>query len=102
MPLGIPHSAFLAWDEDDQDLALAWNLYRASGCPQCGLHDDEWRDERGRDVNPPPYEVVTLRCAWCKAMSDFKRSSEIKDSDTESLRFGWKRTTEDEEEEDDG
>lgn len=36
VPLGIPHSEFLSWSEDDQDKALAWQAEQADQCPSCG------------------------------------------------------------------
>ncbi|WP_182112886.1 hypothetical protein [Actinotalea sp. JY-7876] len=40
-PRGIPLSAFLRWEQDDQDAALAWSGYEARRCSSCGTHPDE-------------------------------------------------------------
>lgn len=46
VPLGIPHSAFLGWAEDDQDKALAWQREQAQVCKGCGTRDEEWQRNR--------------------------------------------------------
>ena len=42
VPLGLPHSQFLAWPEDDRDKALAYNREMASVCKGCGTRQSEW------------------------------------------------------------
>lgn len=43
MPLGIPHSVFLSWDETDQDKAIEWSLDKASRCSGCGTRKEDWK-----------------------------------------------------------
>jgi hypothetical protein len=42
VPLGIPHSRFLAWTEDDQDKALAYTAEMRTVCPSCGTREIDW------------------------------------------------------------
>lgn len=45
-PLGIPHSTFLSWPEEDQDKALEWKREQASVCSGCGTRRAEWEADR--------------------------------------------------------
>lgn len=60
----------MAWDADDQDLALAWLIDKSSRCPKCGTYSDDWIDDEGRASEPPPYYVETHRCYGCVAIDD--------------------------------
>lgn len=66
MPLGIAHSEFLAWDPEDQDKALAWQLRRADRCPGCGhqLADTVGNENLGR------HTADALRCNACAAVEN--------------------------------
>lgn len=65
VPLGIPHSQFLSWTEEDQDKAIAWQQTQRSFCRECGTPIHEWVDDEGLPVSPPPYVVETLYCHGC-------------------------------------
>lgn len=67
---GIPHSRFLSWSEDDQDLALAWLIEKNSKCPRCGTYQEEWIDEEGKSLEPMPYSVEVDRCYGCLAVDE--------------------------------
>lgn len=69
-PIGLPHSHFLSWDEEDQDKAIAWKLYKASLCPHCGSDPNDWIGEDMRTLEPPPYKVETVRCYGCVSLKD--------------------------------
>ena len=43
---GIPHSAFLGWDPDDQDKALGFEREMAKVCSGCGTHKEAWEKDR--------------------------------------------------------
>ena len=58
VPLGIPHSVFLGWDPDDQDMALAYRRYESLVC-SCGTRQEEW--ERDSDAYIADVEV----CPGC-------------------------------------
>lgn len=60
VPLGIAHSQFLSWSEDDQDKALAWMRLRASTCGLCGTRQEEW------DEDPFAYVGHSWRCPGCE------------------------------------
>ena len=45
-PLGIPHSEFLSWPDDDQDKALAYQRDKATVCAGCGTRPREWVGDR--------------------------------------------------------
>lgn len=45
VPLGIPHSAFLDWDPDDQDKALAFERDKRSRCNGCGTRKEDWVED---------------------------------------------------------
>lgn len=69
-PIGLPHSRFLGWDELDQDKSIAWMLDERAKCPECGTYPDEWLDDSGRDVDPPPYVTEIVRCIGCVHQDD--------------------------------
>jgi len=62
VPLGIPHSKFLEWDELDQDKALAWTRERAKCCPGCGTRAEEWKRDRFAYVGQTRY------CPGCEIL----------------------------------
>jgi hypothetical protein len=64
-PQGIPHSLFLRWSQDDQDKALAWVVDNWARCQRCGSYTDEWVNEDGRPVQPPPMFARAVRCQGC-------------------------------------
>lgn len=86
VPLGIPYSKFRSWKEDDQDLALAWRRHQSLKCPNCGTIPDDWFDEDGTYLEPPPYEVVTERCLGCQAISEEHKNLEDDRKYTVGLR----------------
>ena len=45
VPLGLPHSEFLSWSDEDQDKALAFLRVRAETCA-CGTRREEWDNDR--------------------------------------------------------
>jgi hypothetical protein len=42
VPKALPHSRFLAWPDDDQDKALAYERAMRSVCARCGTRPAEW------------------------------------------------------------
>lgn len=45
VPLGIPHSEFLSWSEEDQDKALAYQRAMRELC-SCGTREAEWEEDK--------------------------------------------------------
>lgn len=66
MPLGIPHSKFLSWDEDDQDKALAYMAEKRSVCEHCGTRKEVW------DADPNAYVGWQDRCKGCEVIEQEK------------------------------
>jgi hypothetical protein len=64
-PRGIPHSVFRSWLPDDQDKALGWLAYGHSTCPECHTFPEDYLDQDGREIYPPPFLVQTERCGGC-------------------------------------
>lgn len=62
VPLGIPHSKFLSWSEDDQDKAIAWTLDQQSLCGQCRTRRSDWEE------NEYAYIARVERCPGCEAI----------------------------------
>lgn len=59
VPLGIPHSVFLAWPISDQDKALAYLRHKAQACPDCGTRQEDW------DENDNAYIGDLYHCEGC-------------------------------------
>lgn len=76
VPLGIPHSRFLAWDEDDQDKALAYQAEMRTVCPSCGTREADW------ERDPDAY-VGDLR--FCEGCARQERELENKPDDAKGL-----------------
>lgn len=68
VPLGIPHSEFLAWDEDDQDKALAFRRAEREICSGCGTRRVEWEEDRFA------YVGATHRCPGCEIIEQERRN----------------------------
>lgn len=59
----INRSAFLAWPEEDQDLAIAQEIRHRETCQGCGFHPQD---------DPDQYDVITERCRICE-MTELER-----------------------------
>lgn len=58
----ISYSEFLGWDDDDQDLAIAYEIFQADKCGRCGTSRERWESDRFA------YEPVVERCRGCEMM----------------------------------
>ncbi len=85
MPLGIPHSAFLGWDSDDQDKALAWQSLQARACPSCRTRPEEWDPEAGGDRNA--WEVEETYCPGCARMQLAQAGLDPKDEENRGVHL---------------
>ena len=63
-PRGIPHSAFLGWELDDREKALAWHLHELQRCPDCGLHPHEFDEAHGGSQHA--YVPGLKHCRGCE------------------------------------
>jgi hypothetical protein len=61
VPLGLAHSAFLAWPDADQDKALGFLREQRQVCT-CGTRRDEW--ERDRFA----YVAEQYQCPGCELL----------------------------------
>jgi hypothetical protein len=66
----VPHSQFMEWSEDDQDKVIAYNVFKRTVCAKCGTIPEDWLDEQGEYLEPPPYVVTTRHCPGCATLSD--------------------------------
>lgn len=66
MPLGIPHSEFLSWSEEDQDKALAFMREKATICRDCGTRLDDWDPDKGGHRHAFVGDVQ--RCPGCELL----------------------------------
>ncbi len=58
-PLGLPHSVFLTWDDDDRDKAVAYTRAMHHICKGCGTRPEEW------EANPNAYIGDIYKCEGC-------------------------------------
>ena len=75
--MGLPHSRFLAWDELDQDKALAYAEYERAVCPGCGTRMEEWDPEQGGDRFAYAADVHT--CPGCQTRGDLEHELSERD-----------------------
>lgn len=75
-PRGIPLSAFLAWRDDDQQAALAWQAYENRRCNDCGTHPEDWDETQGgsRDA----WRVELSHCQGCAELQQAMESDQTK------------------------
>lgn len=66
-PLGMPRSAFLAWDQDDQDAALTWSIRQRSTHAACGTRPEEWDPTRGGSETA--YRAEFRGCLGCEVIA---------------------------------
>lgn len=94
--MGIPHSAFLGWDVDDQDKALAWQQVQRTTCSGCGTRPEEWDPTVGGDRYA--YVADARRCPGCEVLAQAQRDlSREQTDDTLGVRLGLVRNTDDDE-----
>ncbi len=67
---GIPHSTLLEWEPEDRDLAMAYIAYTATACQRCGTHPEDWVDEDGKPLEPPPYVAASVKCYGCATLEE--------------------------------
>ncbi|HEY9375045.1 hypothetical protein [Streptomyces sp.] len=60
----IPHSAFLAWDQDDRDKAIWHWIWKRQECGTCGTREEEWDESRGG--HRWAYVAEKRRCRGCE------------------------------------
>ena len=74
-PRGIPLSKFLAWSEEDQQAALAWQTWEHSRCPDCGTHEEDWDPDRSgsRDA----FSAVAHICQGCVELQRLQANPEV-------------------------
>lgn len=76
MPLGIPHSVFLSWNQLDQDKALAYIRAKDQVCDVCGSREADWIDpETGRLLPEPPLTPIGLKCHGCAEVEAYRKSA---------------------------
>lgn len=80
---GLPHSTFLAWDEDDRAKALAFVLEKGSRCIMCGTAEWEWDPSNGGSKHA--YEAVHKFCQGCYTKSVVARDADQSDGTTIEL-----------------
>jgi predicted Fe-S protein YdhL (DUF1289 family) len=80
VPLGIPHSEFLSWTEDDQDKALAYHREMARMCKGCGTRQEEWDDD------PDAYIGDLQYCEGCARLADERNNLSEAGSAVNGLR----------------
>lgn len=73
VPLGLPHSEFLGWDETDRDKAIAWLAEQRETCDRCGTRESDWVHD-GKALTPPKWDVDTYRCPGCAQIDRLARS----------------------------
>lgn len=68
------------WTDDDLDEVLAYRREKAKVCGACGTREEDWRDEEGRELTPPPYIPELRRDFGCQALEQIRRT--IPDGET--------------------
>lgn len=82
---GIPYSIFCGrrwpdlldptvpyWTDEDRKLAVAFRMYQRRVCRSCGLHENDWVDERDR-----PFEAKAKLCHGCVEVLDAQNGMDL-------------------------
>ena len=64
VPLGIPHSRFKSWSDDDQDKTLAYLREESAKCPTCKTRAEDW------DEDPNAFVSVHRTCPGCQRLEE--------------------------------
>lgn len=85
--MGLPLGEFLRWPAEDQEAAIAEQMYRRSVC-RCGTHPMEWDEyekERRDGVAGavPPFAPTLRECLGCRDVEAYREEVKrhFKDSD---------------------
>jgi len=62
------------WLDDDLDEVLAYRREKAKVCGSCGTRDEDWRDEDGVELNPPPFVPTLRRDFGCQALEEIRKT----------------------------
>jgi len=85
VPIGIPHSVFLGWSDDDQDKALAWVSAEAEKCSRCRTTAAEWDPKQGGSRTA--YVADESRCLGCEVL-DMAARDLGDEQDTLGMKLG--------------
>jgi hypothetical protein len=85
-PLGIPHSRFLTWSEDDQQKALWWKARQRQTCPNCSTHPDDWNEDL--DGRRDAYTGEIQTCPGCRERQRVEADLERDRRDTPHAHYG--------------
>lgn len=70
--MGLPHSHFLGWDEDDREALHEHKLWQAESCDQCGVHPSLWNRKLG---GHPNRVVATWKfCRVCELIEQARKA----------------------------
>jgi hypothetical protein len=97
-PLGIPHSKFLGWSDEDRSKAISYMQWKKKFCQRCGTDPSEWIGPDGKTVEPPPYEPVTHVCYGCAALEEERVALSKEDSSSSKYHTFLQRYSGDESE----
>ncbi len=87
----IPHSRFLGWHDTDQTKAIAYERWLADHCRACGQRQSEWRDEKGKELLDPPFELVESVCPSCAWREEWEDERREKKERRAGLQIGFRR-----------
>ncbi len=96
-PAGIPHSVFLGrvvapdepyWLPEDRRKVLEWQGYKSGLCGKCGVYRPAWMDDRGKELEDPPFEVVEFLCPGCQELELY---NEEKREKRKGVHLGFRR-----------
>lgn len=74
---------FLAWPDEDQGKAIAWQIEQSERCPTCGTFHWEWGTE---DEPIEAYVADGFRCMGCAAR-EIEQDRRKDEPDTPGVRL---------------
>ena len=63
-------------------------IMQSTKCPNCGTIPEEWIQENGRWVEPPPYVTRVTRCTGCIAIDEEKKQAAQYDEEMVGVYIG--------------
>ncbi len=74
--MGLPHSAFQAWDEDDRLKRIAFELDKGGRCGACHQRFADWSEPDGRMKEHPPFKWGGQICWSCNEIATIREAVE--------------------------
>lgn len=88
------------WHDTDQAKAIAYERWLADHCHSCGVYRPDWLDEKGKELEDPPFEVIEYLCPGCQELGwhmEEKSAKEIQAQQRRGIHLAFRPVRREEE-----